>query len=101
MLSTIGARKKTLEGHSGRVYSGAFSPDGKFLASGSDDGIVQLWDVTNGAWKLIFEGHNYEVHAVVLSPDGKFLASASFDDSLRLCDASTGACWRVTISSWL
>jgi WD40 repeat protein len=35
----------TLQGHSGMVYSVAFSPDGEYLASGSDDYTVNLWSV--------------------------------------------------------
>ena len=40
-----GERLKTLSGHSGGIYSIAFSPDGKILASGSSDGTILLWDV--------------------------------------------------------
>ena len=35
----------TLRGHSGRVRSIAFSPDGKRVVSGSDDHLVKIWDV--------------------------------------------------------
>ena len=42
---------QTLEGHSDRVQSVAFSQDGQLLASGSDDKTIKLWDPTTGALK--------------------------------------------------
>jgi len=44
----MGDVQQTLEGHSGLIQSIAFSPDGKLLASGSDDRTVRLWDIATG-----------------------------------------------------
>jgi WD40 repeat protein len=65
-----------LTGHSGVVYSVAFSPDGKRLASGSDDQTVILWDVTNRPpIGQPLTGHSGMVNSVAFSPDGQMLAS--------------------------
>ena len=79
-----------LWGHTDGVYSVAFSPDGKTLASGSRDNTILLWDVTRGERLREFKGHTSLVYNVAFSPDGKTLASGSRDNTILLWDVSSG-----------
>ncbi len=72
-------------GHSGPVHSVAFSPDGKTLASGSEDHTVNLWEVSTGKLLRTLEGHSDVVNSVAFSPDGKTLASAMLGNVWELC----------------
>jgi WD40 repeat protein len=51
----------TLEGHGSSVYALAMSPDGKLLASGSDDHTVKLWSLPEGKVLATLEGHGSSV----------------------------------------
>lgn len=63
-------------------------PDGKTLASGSIDRMVQLWDVATGKQLATLKRHTDPVWSVTYSRDGKKLASASQDKTIKLWDTS-------------
>jgi glucose/arabinose dehydrogenase len=81
---------RILQGHTDSVNSVAWSPDGKILASASDDGTIRLWDTAGGKGPRVLEGHQDAVNSVAWSPDGNTLASASDDETIRLWDATSG-----------
>jgi hypothetical protein len=81
-----------LTAHTSWVLSVAFSPDGKYLASGSWDHTVRLWEVESGTCLRVMEGHRDDVNSVAFSPDGKYLASGSDDKTVRLWEVESGEC---------
>ncbi|GBL16328.1 serine/threonine-protein kinase F [Microcystis aeruginosa NIES-1211] len=81
---------KTLTGHSGQVYSLAYSPDGRYLASGSKDRTIKIWEVATGKGLRTLTGHSGVVLSVAYSPDGRYLASGSQDKTIKIWEVATG-----------
>ena len=72
-----------LKGHTALVYSLAFSPNGKLLASGSFDNTIKLWSYPGFKEVKTLTGHANPVYCVAFSPDGNTLASSSQDQTIR------------------
>jgi hypothetical protein len=73
-----------------QVRALAMSPDGKTLASGSDDLAVQLWDLATGKPTTKLPGHTDWLLCLAFSPDGKLLASAGYGGTVRLWETASG-----------
>jgi WD40 repeat protein len=61
----------------------AFSPNGAWLASGSADHTIRLWECRTGQLKTILKGHSQAVLCLAFSRSGKLLASGSADETVR------------------
>ena len=79
-----------LMGHSDRVRSVSYSPDGQRLVTASYDNTARIWDASTGRQLLILRGHSGPVVCATFSPDGKRIATGSFDKTARIWDVTTG-----------
>lgn len=85
----------TIEQNTSGVYSISRSPDGKTIATGTDNGDIKLWNAADGKALGTLKGHQSPVNSVVFSPDGKLLASASGNQyrqtsAIKLWDVAGG-----------
>jgi len=74
--------RHTLSGHSGYAWKVTFSPDGRYLASGSWDSTIKIWDLEAlkkdpKAKPVTLRGHAGIICGLAFSPDGRHLATGS------------------------
>src|SRR5919202_602343 len=106
ILDNIHERNQ-LRGHQGPIYSVAYSPDGKMLATASEDGTARLWNLS-GKQLLELVGHRGKLTSISFSPDGQRIITASEDGTARLWNLSgkevaqfighKGPVWNVSFS---
>jgi WD40 repeat protein len=78
------------KGHELAVITVAISPDSNFVATGSRDKSIKLWELSTGREVRSFLGHELSVTSVEFSPDGKTLLSGSNDKTVRGWEVNTG-----------
>lgn len=89
LYKSLSLRDGTPDAHYGSVRTVAYSPDGKFIASGSNDGTLKLWDTTT--WNVVYtREHERVVNDVAFSPNGKYIVSGSSDSTVRIWETATG-----------
>jgi len=75
--------------HEGPVRAVAFSPDGRWVVSGSWDNTARVWEAATGQ-EVARVTHKEGVSAVAFSPDGRWVVSGSSDNTARVWEAATG-----------
>jgi WD40 repeat protein len=79
-----------LKGHTRRVKSAAFSPDGQRVVTASDDSTARVWDAADGREIAVLKGHTGWVLSAAFSHDGKRVVTVSSDSTTRAWDAVDG-----------
>jgi len=88
--SILASRTVLLLHHDAQVWSVTYSPDGKRIATASQDKTAKIWDAVTGQLLMTLMGHTDSVNGIVYSPDGKRIATTSDDHTAKVWDASTG-----------
>jgi WD40 repeat protein len=80
----------TLSGHTEWVGVVAYSPDGKHLVSGGDDGTLKIWEAATGTLLRSIDGIGHFIGAVSYSPDGNYVAAGIYDSTVKIWNVSNG-----------
>jgi WD40 repeat protein len=77
-----------LKGHTSRLETASFSPDGSRVVTSSQDHTARVWDARTGAELLTLKGHTNIVTSASFSADGSRIVTASSDGTVRVWDAT-------------
>lgn len=87
--TTTEAEVQTLSGHTANIFEVVFSPDGKRLASASDDGQVRIWNAASGETQVTFTPGAAAYH-LAFNPDGKTITTTEADGRIKVWDTING-----------
>ncbi|MEZ4973525.1 MAG: WD40 repeat domain-containing protein [Cyclobacteriaceae bacterium] len=81
--------KQEFRAHSNSVFCVRYSPDGRFLLTGSRDAHLKVWDVSD-QYRLVRDivAHMYTINHLDFSPDGKHFVTCSMDKSIKVWDGA-------------
>ena len=82
---------RTIKAHDDWINAIAFTPDGKTVASVSDDKTAKLWKTDTGEPVATLTGHTQAVRGVAVSPDGDLIATASLDKTVKVWRRADGS----------
>jgi WD40 repeat protein/serine/threonine protein kinase len=87
----VASRKeqRVLPGRGDIVTALAFSPDGRILVTGGNEGSIQLWDWARGKELITFKGHATRIMSLAFSPDGSLLATGGADNTVKLWELTS------------
>ena len=83
-------------GHSDKVNTIMYSPNGEYIVSASDDMTVRVWDAETRQCLHVLEGHTSRVISAAYSPDGQYIVSVSADSTVCIWNANNGKRIRVS-----
>jgi len=84
-----GTELLTLKGHKSAVLCVAFSPEGRYIATGANDQTAKVWNARSGEELFCFTEHKGAVRCLAFSPDSNRIVSASDDKTARI--------WRIQV----
>jgi WD40 repeat protein/class 3 adenylate cyclase len=88
--ATTGELLRMLPVETFALYRVRYSPDGKLLVAGTQEGNIFVWEAASGELLRTLTGHTGLVPGLAFSPDGKYLASSSKDNTVKVWDIATG-----------